>query len=110
MAPLQECNFLYELGRKSYVIAMIMYYDDDNLIIIYEEYHPDQPYSPLFCPLTAPFNRVLLWMGPNPPAPPLTGSSRIPLEKVTSLTIDQFTRLMLGEPQKACFTFNEDTF
>jgi len=101
----------------NYVIIMIMYFDDHDLIALYSGYNmiPDRPHSPLLCPLTAPFDHVRFWMGPNPPDPPLTGSidpleKSISLEKATSLTIDQFTQLMLGDPQKACFIVNGDVF
>ncbi len=98
-------------------ITMILYFDDDNLIARYvgENMVPDQPHSPLLCPLTAPFDYVDLWMGPNPPEAPVTDSSdptmkMLPLEQVTSLTIEQFIQLMLGDPKQACFTINGDMF
>jgi len=96
-------------------ITMIMYFDDDNFIVLYlgDNMVPDQPHSPQLCPLTAPFEHVRLWLGPNPPNPPLSinpGETTVPLEKAASLTIDQFTQLMLGDPQQACFTLNGDVF
>ncbi|MFZ3080681.1 MAG: hypothetical protein WA109_13455 [Bellilinea sp.] len=101
----------------NFVIVMIMYFYDVDLIALYSGYNmiPDRPHSPQLCPLTAPFDHVRLWMGPNPPDPPLTGSPDplergIPLEEATSLTIDQFTQLMLGDPQQACFVVNGDSF
>lgn len=101
----------------NFVIVMIMYFYDIDLIALYSGYNmiPDRPHSPQLCPLTAPFDHVRLWMGPNPPDPPLTGSpdpleKGIPLEKATSLTIDQFTQLMLGDSQQACFVVNGDSF
>jgi hypothetical protein len=93
----------------NFVIAMTMYFDVSDLIVIYSGYNmiPDRPYSPRLCPLTAPFDDVRLWLGSSPPNPPFTG---IALEKATSLTVDQFTQLMLGNPQKACFTLNGNAF
>jgi hypothetical protein len=90
-------------------IAMIMYFDEPKLIAFYGDYYmvPDSPDSPLFCPATAPFDMVSLLMGEDPPNPPLEG---IPFEKATSLTIDQFTQLMLGDPQEACLTVDGDLF
>jgi hypothetical protein len=87
-----------------------MYFDDLDLIALYSGYNmiPDRPHSPLVCPLTAPFDHVRLWMGPNPPDPPTFIS--VPLEKATSLTNDEFTELMLGDPQQACFYLNGDEF
>lgn len=84
-------------------INMIMYFDRANLIVHYDGYgmNPER-----FCPLTAPFDFVRLWIGPNPPNPP--SFETIPLEKATSLTMDQFTQLMLGNSKKACFRVNGD--
>lgn len=94
----------------NFVIVMIMYFDDSDLIALYSGYNmiSDRPHSPQLCPLTAPFDHIRLWMGHTPPNPPQMPS--IPLEKVTSLTIDQFAQLMLGDPQAACFTINGDAF
>jgi hypothetical protein len=80
-------------------INMIMYFDTPGLIVHYSGYNMT-PES--FCPSTAPFDHVRLWMGNNPPDTP--SFETIPLEKATSLTMDQFTRLMKGDPKKACFT------
>lgn len=94
----------------NFVITMILYFDNPDLIALYSGYNmiPGRPHSPRVCPLTAPFDDVRLWMGPNPPNPPTM--STIPLEKATSLTIDQFTQLMMGDPQEACFIVNGDVF
>jgi hypothetical protein len=109
-------DFALDWG-PNFVITMIMYFDASDLIALYSGYNmiPGRPHSPRVCPLTAPFDHVRLWMGSNPPDPPLTGSpdpleKGIPLEKATSLTIDQFTQLMLGDPQQACFIVNGDVF
>ncbi len=93
----------------NFAMAMIMYFDEPQLIAFYGGYNmvPDRPNNPLLCPSTAPFDKVTLYMGENPPNPPLEG---MPLEKATSLTIDQFTQLMMSDPQKACFTVNGELF
>jgi hypothetical protein len=93
----------------NYVIEMTMYFDAYNLVVNYSGYNliPDRPQSPRLCPLTAPFDSVRLWMGKNPPNLPVEG---VMLEKATSLSIDQFTELMLGDPEKACFVVNGDMF
>ncbi len=90
-------------------MAMILYFDEPQLIAFYDGYNmvPDRPDNPFFCPSIAPFDKVTLYMGENPPNPPLKG---MPLEKATSLTIDQFTQLMMDDPQKACFTVNGELF
>ena len=89
---------------------MIMYFDASNLIVEYSGLNmfPFNPPSPRLCPLTAPFDFVRLWIGENPPNPPMFDT--VPLENATSLTLDQFTQLMLGTPQNACFILNENAF
>lgn len=92
-----------------FLISINMYFDEDQIIVHYSGYDmiPDRPHSARVCPLTAPFDYVGLWMGEAPPDPPYVGIS---LEKATSLTMDQFTQLMLGDPQQACFVVNGDVF
>jgi len=94
----------------NYVIAMIMYFEPSHLIALYSGYNmlPDRPNSPQLCPLTAPFDHVRLWMGANPTDPP--SFETVSIEEATSLSMDQFTQLMLGDPQKACFVINGDVF
>jgi hypothetical protein len=91
--------------QQSVSVEMIMYFDTSDLIVHYVGVGIDPD---LFCPLTAPFYYVRLWMGQNPPDTP--SFETVPLEKATALTMDQFTQLMLGDPQKACFTLNGDAF
>ena len=80
---------------------MIMFFDKPNLIVSYNG-HNMTPKR--FCPSTAPFDFVRLWLGHNPPNIP--SFETISLEKATSLTITRFTQLMLGDPKKACFAVN----
>jgi hypothetical protein len=101
----------FALDRQVYTtIVMVLYFDDANLIALYEGTNlvPGDPDSPRLCPLTAPFDHVRLWIGPSPLNPPLFPT--VPLEKATLLTIDQFTRLMVGDRQKACFILNGMAF
>jgi hypothetical protein len=84
-------------------ISMIMYFDTFDFIVHYSGYNMT-PES--FCPLTAPFDHVRLWMGHNPPNTP--SFETLSLEKATSLTMDQSTQLMLGDPKKACFSVKEE--
>jgi hypothetical protein len=90
-------------------IIMKMYFDASDLIVQYtgENMLPSSNHSPRLCPLTAPFDYVRLWLGTEPPNRPLAG---VPLEQATSLAVDQFTQLMLGDPKQACFTLNGDAF
>ena len=86
-------------------IIMIMYFFNHDLIVYYSG-HNMNPWQ--FCPLTAPFDSVRLWMGPNPPDTP--SFETVPLERATSLTMEQFAQLMTGDPKKACFKFKKDMF
>jgi hypothetical protein len=94
----------------NYVIVMTMYFEPSQLIALYSGYNmlPERPHSPKLCPLTAPFDYVRLWIGQNPTDPP--SFETVSLEDATSLSMDQFTLLILGDPQKACFTINGDMF
>ncbi len=87
------------IAGPSIGINMIMYFDTSELIVHYSGYNMTPEW---FCPLTAPFDHVRLWIGPNPPDTP--SFETVSLEKATSLTMDQFTQLMVGDPKKACFT------
>jgi len=84
-------------------INMIMYFDAYDLIVHYSGYNmtPNR-----FCPSTVPFDFVRLWIGQNPPDTP--SFDTVPLEKATSLTIDQFTQLMMGDSKTACFSVTEE--
>lgn len=107
--PPTHVQFAIDWG-PNFVIVMIMYFDDIDLIAEYSGYNmfPDRPRSPELCPLTAPFDHIRFWMGSNPPNPPTFET--VSLEKATSLTVDQFSQLLLGEPQKACFVLSGDAF
>jgi hypothetical protein len=83
-------------------INMVMYFDTSNLIIHYSGYNMTPEW---FCPLEAPFDFVRLWIGNNPPDTP--SFETLSLEEATSLTMHQFTQLMLGDPKKACFSVKE---
>lgn len=86
-------------------MEMIMYFDQSNLIVQYSGYDMN-PWR--FCPATAPFDFVRLWIGPNPTDTP--SFDTVPLEKATSLTADQFGKLLAKDPEKACFALNFSAF
>ncbi len=102
-------EFAIDRSQKM-TIGMTMYFDNYDLISDYSGLYMESgyPYSPRFCPLTYPFDHVRLWIGSGSPDAP--SFPTVPLEKATSLTIDQFTQLMLGDPQHACFTLKGDAF
>lgn len=100
--------FALDWGPRSY-FEMDMYFDTVNLIVVYAGYDiiPRQKGSPQICPLTAQFNIVSLWMGENPVSPP---SDAIPLEDATDMTLEEFSKLMTGDPNKACFVLKGEVF
>jgi hypothetical protein len=89
--------------------SMQMYFDKHDLIVQYsgEEVIPAQRGSVEVCPLTVQFEAVWLWMGKDPINPPGQG---VPLDKVTSLAIEDFSRLMTGDPNQACFIFKGNDY
>jgi hypothetical protein len=91
-------------------ISMIMYFDHLDFIALYsgDNMITGDPSSQKLCPITDPFNHIRFWMGNNPPNPP--SFETVPLEVATSLTIEQFTNLMIGDTENVCFTLNADAF
>jgi hypothetical protein len=88
---------------------MKMYFDSVDLIIQYfgTDIIPLPRRPTQFCPMAAHFSSVWLWMGKYPLHPPIEA---LPLEKVTSLTMEEFSKLMTGDPKQACITFKGDAF
>jgi hypothetical protein len=101
-------SFALDWGPRSF-IDMIMFFDTEDLIVEYSSYDliPRQKGSPVVCPITARFDTVRLWMGKDPVYPPAEG---VLLEKATSMTIEEFSELMTGNPDKACFKLNREMF
>jgi hypothetical protein len=90
--------------------AMQMYFDSKDLIVQYTgtDIIPRQHHSSSqVCPMTAHFETVWLWMGKNPKDPP---GEALGLENATSLTMEDFSKLMTGNPNHACFIFKGDAF
>lgn len=89
------------------LFELIMYFDEDNLIVDYVGYDITsiRYLSPYICPMTAQFDSVSLWMGEEPIYLPLEAT---PLEKATSMTIEEFSELMTGNPANACFDINDE--
>jgi hypothetical protein len=92
-------------SQQNISITMIMYFDTSDLIVRYSGYNMTPR---RFCPLTAPFEHVRLWMGHNPLDTP--SFETVPLEKATSMTMEQFSNLITGDPGKACFSLNGEVF
>jgi hypothetical protein len=106
--PPSRVEFALDWGPRSY-FEMDMYFDKVDLIVVYEGHNiiPGQKGSPRICPLSAQFESVRLWMGKDPYQPPLPAVS---LEKATSMTLEEFSEVVTGDPGKACFIVNGDAF
>jgi hypothetical protein len=90
--------------------AMDMYFNEKDLIVEYSSTSitPNlQNWTLQVCPLTAQFESAWLWMGKDPRYPPGPG---VPLERVTTLTLDEFSKLMTGDPNHACFIVDGNVF
>jgi hypothetical protein len=96
-------EFYWNLQGGNLSFTIVLYFDDYDLIVLFHS--PDLPdsSSPKVCPLAARYDYVWIWMGKNFDFPPEKG---FPLDKVTSLTIDEFVTLMTGDSDHSCFTLN----
>jgi hypothetical protein len=98
----------HEPGTTYTDYFMIMYFDKVNMIVSYEYGSIDPQLDSLrVCPLTDQFTLVRVWLGANPQHPPL---NEIPLEQAMSVTMEEFSNLMTGHPNKACFNLKEEAF
>jgi hypothetical protein len=88
--------------------SMVLYFEKVNLIVGYigTNLLHDGPGLEI-CPLTNQVEFLKIWMGNEPQYPPSLG---VPLEKATSLTMDEFSKLMTGDPKKACFKLKGEMF
>lgn len=103
-----EVGFFMDWGPRSF-FDMVMAFDQVDLIVEYSGYDliPRKKGSPKVCPLSAQFESVILWMGKEPVHPPDVG---VLLEEATSLTMEEFSELMTGNPGKACLIVKGDVF
>jgi hypothetical protein len=99
-----KVNFNVDRGESpSY--GMVMYFNAEDLIVEYYSY--DLGAKLQVCPPTDQMDSVRLWMGKDPENPPLED---VPLEKATSMTLKEFSKLMTSDPNTACFDLKEEMF
>jgi hypothetical protein len=88
--------------------SMNLYFEKENLIVEYIGINLLNTGAQLgICPLTNKVDFIGIWMGEDPHYPPSPG---VPLEEATSLTLEEFSNLMKGDPKKACFNLKEEAF
>jgi len=89
--------------------SMKMYFEKVELIVEYSGtnlLNVDLPKLEI-CPLTNQVEYIHIWMGDDPRYPP---SLDVPLEEATSLTMEEFSKLMTGDAKMACFNLKEEKF
>ncbi len=103
---LSNVSVILGTGPQS-LFQMIMVFDQSNLIVEYDALNLVRSKTQSICPLTDSFDSIRIWMGEDPVYPPKEG---IPIDKATSLTIKEFSDLLIGNPDEACFQINGDMF
>jgi hypothetical protein len=103
-----KVDFAADWG-PSPLFVMEMYFDSVDLIVQYAGNNiiPGKKGTSTICPLTAQFDSIRIWMGKDPLYPP---GGDVSIEKVTSMTVEKFSKLMTGDPDHACFNFYGNVF
>lgn len=104
--PISSASLILGSGPQS-LFQLIIIFDESDLIVEYDAYNLIHSKTQSICPLTDPYDSVTIWMGEDPTQPPKEG---IPIDKATSLTINEFSDLLTGNPDKACFQLNGNLF
>lgn len=89
--------------------SMEMYFEQVKLIVQYIGINMLNVNLPKveICPLTNQVDYIEIWMGDDPQYPP---SPSVPLEEAALLTLEEFSELMMGNPDTACFNLREEAF
>ncbi|MCC6271068.1 MAG: hypothetical protein IT190_07310 [Microbacteriaceae bacterium] len=95
-------------GSSPYTISyvMIMYYDLSNLVIEYDSKLIKDEKIIKVCPLLDKYDSVSIWLGHN--AENVPTKRGVSLENSTSLSVEQFSTLMLQKSNTACFDLSRD--
>ena len=102
-----------ELADAPYLAyGLNMHFDAVDLVIEYYsayDYVKADPTTGLVrvCPLTDQFQSIRIWPGTDP-EPYL--SAGFPLEEAASMTLEEFSELMIGDAETACFDLNKEIF
>ena len=89
--------------------SMVLYFENAELIVAYIGSNLLNNSSPQLeiCPITNQVGHIQIWLGKDPRHPPKQG---VPLEEATSLTIEEFSKLMTGGQNNACFNLKDEAF
>jgi hypothetical protein len=102
-------------GPSQSLYEMDLFFDQQDLIVQYLANYEWVAGSLRICPLTD--NAIVhgqtglrIWLGKDPENPPERAIYYYPLEKTASMSIEEFSALLLGDPEKACFNLNLDAY
>jgi hypothetical protein len=88
--------------------SIVMYFYTVNLIVEYSGADIIADMVTLqVCPLVNQVDSVRIWIGRNTQSAPPVG---VPLEKATSLTLDEYAELMTSGSENACFNLEGQVF
>ena len=102
-SPSQVDFFVGRGPNPSY--SMSMYFDSMKLLILYVSY--DLGPHLRACPISGQMDSVNVWLDQTLYSPP---TDWVSLEQATSLTMEEFAKLMTGDQNKACFNLKEEKF
>jgi hypothetical protein len=99
-----KVNIFADLGPTP-TYAIDMYFDAHDMIYSYWSY--DFGVNLRVCPNSDHFEGISIWMGKNPINPPL---ETVPLEKATTMTREEFAKLLTSDTNGVCFLLNKAAF
>lgn len=96
-----KINIFSDLGPTP-TYAIDMYFDTYNIIYSFLSY--DFGANQRICPTSNKIESVIIWMGKNPQDTP---SKKTPLEEMSSLTKEEFSKLLTIDANGSCFIINK---
>jgi len=101
-------DFFVGRGAPSVSYAMVLYFESADLIVEYGGYDVTfEKTSFRVCPLIDQQDNVSIWLGENPENPP---GDAMPLEDASSITLEEFSKLMTGNSDEVCIYLKEEIF
>lgn len=98
-------EFIHDTGAPQdyFWYDMLMNYESSHLIVAYYRAKLVSAAKIEACPLTDPFESIWIWLGEDQENPPSEGA---PLNVSTSMTIEQFSNLLISNQDAACFSLD----